>query len=91
MPPGASLPPIMLTVDVSANASANLVNVAHVDGLQNSVTDNDIALDPTAITFVGPIPTLSTLSLAALSIALAASVAFVRRRRERASTALPLR
>jgi hypothetical protein len=59
------------------------VNVAHVDGLQNSVTDNDISLDPTIILYVGPIPTLSTIGLAALSIALAASVAFLRHGRER--------
>ena len=79
--PGASLPPITLTVDVAPNAPSSLVNLAHVDGVQNSVTDNDDSLDPTAISPTAPIPSLSILGLVALSIALAASVAFLLRQR----------
>ena len=47
--PGASYPPITVTVNVDANAPASLTNIATVSGGGEVNTDNDSASDPTTI------------------------------------------
>jgi uncharacterized repeat protein (TIGR01451 family) len=59
--PGASYPPITLTVTVATNAPANVVNTATVSGGGETDTSNDTAMDPTAIGTLGsPFLALST-------------------------------
>jgi uncharacterized repeat protein (TIGR01451 family) len=47
--PGASYPPLTLTVNVAASSSGTLTNVAKVSGGSEVNTANDTALDPTTV------------------------------------------
>ncbi len=46
---GASAPPLTLTVNISVNAPANVINVATVSGGGETTTTNNTAMDPTTI------------------------------------------
>jgi uncharacterized repeat protein (TIGR01451 family) len=49
LPPGASYPPLEITVNVATSASASVTNTAVVSGGGEVITANDSATDPTAI------------------------------------------
>ncbi len=49
VPPGASLPPITVQVNVNLTASTSVTNVATVSGGGEANTSNDTAMDPTNI------------------------------------------
>ena len=53
--PGASYPPITITVDVSTNAAASVTNVVIVSGGSDSVLTNNTASDPTTIVALTPV------------------------------------
>ncbi|MCC7041152.1 MAG: DUF11 domain-containing protein [Burkholderiales bacterium] len=76
--PGASYPPITLTVDVSASASGNVINVAHVEGGGDPGGDSSTVVTPIQPVTPPPGPTQPVpvdsplaLFLAALALALA--------------------
>lgn len=76
--PGASYPPITLTVNVSASASGNVINVAHVQGGGDPGDDSSTVVTPIQPITPPPGPTQPipvdsplALLLAALALALA--------------------
>lgn len=50
LPAGQSYPPVVVTVDVAADAPASVTNVATVSGGGETATANDTASDPTTVT-----------------------------------------
>ena len=68
----ASYPPITLTVDIAANAPANLINTAAVSGGAETNIDNNSGSATTLLTLASApaevIPTLSTVGLAMLGV-----------------------
>jgi uncharacterized repeat protein (TIGR01451 family) len=58
LPPGASYPPITLTVNVASNASGSLLNSASVSGGGDVTPANNGATDAAAVDPAAPIPTL---------------------------------
>ena len=56
---GASYAPVILTVNVAANAAALVTNQASVSGGGETDTSNNLATDPTSITALVPLPDLT--------------------------------
>jgi uncharacterized repeat protein (TIGR01451 family) len=81
--PGASYPPITVTVTVDAGAGPTVTNVVTVSGGGDTITGNNTASDPTAISSV-PIPLLSPAGLVVLVALLVLAGATSLRARQRA-------